>query len=364
MKISSYILLIISLTTVIACKQKPDYHPIKNIGDNAPELRVKKWLKGEPVEELEKGKVYVVEFWATWCAPCKASMPHLSALAKKYKGQATFIAMDVFEQKTGTTIAQVQAVVNEMGKKMDFPVAAEDSNFMARDWLESAGEFSIPNTYIIDRDGKVAWIGHPEDLDKVLPKVMNSTWDINAALSKRNLEFKLAKLDEQLNAQAHKYAGYWNNNTQSYDFGRPDSTLLAIDSMVKIEPRLKFRSNTAYLTLYSQLKSNRLKDAYRYGRQAIMADDTDGWLYSNLVAAIRYVKETYPQIKITPEIYQIAAESQQKLLDTQAAAYPELVDIPAKYKKIAMWHRLSGNMLKAKEAEQKAEQFNSKAAVL
>jgi thiol-disulfide isomerase/thioredoxin len=335
MKISSYILLIIALTIAIGCKQRPNYHPIKNIGDNVPTLRVKKWLKGEPVKEFEKGKVYVVEFWATWCVPCKASMPRLSALAKQYKGQATFIAMDVFEQETGTTIAQVQAVVNAMGDKMNFPVAAEDSNFMARDWLKSAGEFSIPNTYIIDRDGKVAWIGHPKDLDKVLPKVMNNTWDINAALSKRNLEVKLTKLDELLNDQANKYVGYWNNNTQSNDFGRPDSTLLAIDSMVKIEPRLKFRPNTVYLTLYSQLKTNRLNDAYQYGKQAMASTGTDKEeLYSNLITAIRHIEENYHQIKITPGIYQIAAECQQKLLDIQP--YPELVDYPAKYKKIAM----------------------------
>jgi thiol-disulfide isomerase/thioredoxin len=358
MKITSYILLIISFISVIGCKQKPDYHPIKNIGDNAAELRVKKWLKGKPVEEFEKGKVYVVEFWATWCAPCKASMPHLSALAKQYKGQATFIAMDVFEQKTGTTIAQVQAVVNEMGKKMDFPVAAEDSNFMARDWLEPAGEFSIPNTYIIDQNGKVAWIGHPQHLDKVLPKVINNTWDINAALSKRNLEVKLAKLDEQLREEVNKR--YWQN----HDLGRPDSTLFIIDSLVKKEPRLKFQSNTAYYTLSYLLQANRLKDAYQYGKQAIVADVAyKEVLYSDMITAIRLTKENNPEIKITPEIYQIAAECQQKLLDIQSA-YPELVDIPAKYKKIAMWHRLSGNKLKALEAERKAEEFKNKAAVL
>lgn len=363
MKIASYILLILTLTNLIACKQKPDYHPIKNIGDNVSQLRVKKWLKGTPVEEFERGKVYVVEFWATWCAPCKASMPHLSAMAKQYK-EVNFIAIDVYEQKTGTTINQVQAVVNEMGDKMDFPVAAEDSNFMARDWLESAGEFSIPNTYIIDRDGKVAWIGHPDDLDKVLPKVMNSTWDINAALSKRNLEFKLAKLDEQLVNRTNKYGGYWNNNTQSYDFGKPDSALFVIDSMVKKEPRLKFRTYTVYLTLFSQLKASRLNDAYQFARQAMVADDTDKEvLYSQLISAIRYAKESEHHIKITPNIYQIAAECQEKLLGIQSA-YPERVDIPAKYKKIAMWHRLSGNKLKAKEAERKAEQFKNKAAIL
>ncbi|MEO8884533.1 MAG: hypothetical protein ABI367_00625, partial [Mucilaginibacter sp.] len=66
MRIKINLLLVLCLITAFACKRKPDYHPIKNIGDDVPQLRVKKWLKGTPVEEFEKGKVYVVEFWATW----------------------------------------------------------------------------------------------------------------------------------------------------------------------------------------------------------------------------------------------------------------------------------------------------------
>lgn len=46
-------------------------------GDPAPPLKIEKWLKSGPIERFEKGKVYVLEFWATWCPPCIASMPHL-----------------------------------------------------------------------------------------------------------------------------------------------------------------------------------------------------------------------------------------------------------------------------------------------
>src|SRR5947207_6844570 len=86
-----------------------------SVGDPAPKLEVKEFVKGDPVKSLEKGKVYVVEFWATWCGPCRATIPHLTELQKKHK-DVTFIGVSVFERERDA--AKVKPFVAEMGEKM------------------------------------------------------------------------------------------------------------------------------------------------------------------------------------------------------------------------------------------------------
>lgn len=132
--------------------------PSLNLGDPVPALQVRQWLKGIPVQRFEKGKVYVLEFWATWCAPCKAAMPHLSALAREYKDRVTFIGIDIMEMKP-TSLEKVKAFVDSMGQRMDYHVAVEDSNFMATNWMEAAAEQGIPSSFVVNGEGRLAWIG-------------------------------------------------------------------------------------------------------------------------------------------------------------------------------------------------------------
>ena len=70
--------------------KKPE--PSLKVGDPAPALKATKWLQGTEVKSFEKGKIYIVEFWATWCGPCIVMMPHMSEMQEEYKDKSvTFI---------------------------------------------------------------------------------------------------------------------------------------------------------------------------------------------------------------------------------------------------------------------------------
>ncbi len=121
--------------------------PTLVIGSPAPKLSVKEFVKGEPVKQFDKDKIYVVEFWATWCAPCRTSIPHLTALQKLYP-KATFIGVSVFEEEP----SEVAGFVKEMGEKMDYRVATDSvpekadarDGKMATDWMKAAKRPASP----------------------------------------------------------------------------------------------------------------------------------------------------------------------------------------------------------------------------
>lgn len=318
--------------------------PSLNIGDPAPPLRVRGWLKGEPIQRFEKGKVYIVEFWATWCKPCIAAMPHLSALAGEYKDRVIILGIDTHEKKT-TSIENVKAFVDSMGHWLDIHVAVEDRNFMVTGWFDASGEEGIPKSFVVNTEGRLAWIGYPTGLDDVLPKIVNNTWDIKEALAKRNLNKHLEELDKIASDKLNMYVG--DAYKQDF-FGKPDSALLVINEIIRKEPKLKYSPMIAFHTFSALLKTNPNK-AYDYGKAMLMTSTYEEPDCYSIIDAIKWYSD---KIYIPTEIYELGAEAY--LVRINQIPYPEIADISRLYYKMAEWYWCANNKLKAIDVQQKA----------
>lgn len=194
-----------SIALATAAMQAPTGQEL-SIGDKAPPLAAGEWVKGEPIKEFEPGKLYVVEFWATWCGPCKTSIPHLTKLQEKYQDDVAFIGVSIWEDQ----VSDVEPFVKEMGDKMGYRVATDsipegktaNDGAMAKNWMMASGESGIPTAFIVDKTGKIAWIGHPMSMDEPLAKVVAGEWNIEKAASERKAsksrELKLNRVMSKL----------------------------------------------------------------------------------------------------------------------------------------------------------------------
>jgi thiol-disulfide isomerase/thioredoxin len=133
-------------------------------------------LAGQEVKTFEKGKVYVVEFWATWCGPCVVMMPHLGDIQEEL-GPKGVTVIGFTAKDSGNTPERVAKFVEKRGKKLGYTIAYSDDRDTHEAYMKASGRSGIPCSFVIGKDGKIAYIGHPLFLDEVLPKVLAGTWD-------------------------------------------------------------------------------------------------------------------------------------------------------------------------------------------
>jgi thiol-disulfide isomerase/thioredoxin len=143
----------------------PAAEPTFKIGDAAPVITPVTWLKGSPVAKYDPGRVYVVEFWATWCPPCIKTIPHLSALQQRHAGTLTIIGVNAegllgFEAKANA----VNNFMTKHGSDMAYIVAMEDpiGKPISEIWVTGTGSMGAPTAGIVDQHGKLVWIGYPD----------------------------------------------------------------------------------------------------------------------------------------------------------------------------------------------------------
>jgi len=296
------------------------------LGSKAPKLEVKKFIKGEEVKSFEKGKIYVVETWATWCPPCKISIPHLTELQKKYE-DVTIIGVSVLEKNQGG----VPDFVEEMGEKMDYRVAIDlvpedgevsDGKFV-QGWMLPSDELGLPTAFIINGEGKIAWIGSPFSMDEPLEKIVKGKWDLVAEAKKvvdaKALQKKLTAIFEQVQQLYQQF------NTD----GEPDELLKALDSATKEVPDRALDFRLLRFQVLSLVKE-RASDAYAAAKELLASDKGDDPELLNKIAwvVVDPDRDTKADAKLTKLALQVALKADEltnqenpSVADTLAKAY-------------------------------------------
>ncbi len=148
------------------------------VGSKAPALKGITWVQGDEVKTLdEKGKLYIIECWASWCGPCVAIIPHMNELHNKYAEKGlVIIGMNVWEDG----IDKTKAFVKQKGEGMAYRVAYSGGKGGAFDaaWLEASNTEGIPQAFVV-RDGKIIYKDHPGGLDEKSIELMMAD-DFNA----------------------------------------------------------------------------------------------------------------------------------------------------------------------------------------
>lgn len=181
------------------------------IGSKAPPLDIQHWIQDgngffKPVETFETGKVYVVEFWATWCGPCIASMPHLAELQNKYRGQGVQVisvsdeSLEEVQDLLGQENEQVGKTFGEITSA--YSLTADPDRSVHVDYMEAANQRGIPTSFIVGKQGLVEWIGHPGELDEPLDAVVNDTWDRAKFQEEMKAQQEFQKTMEQISMLA------------------------------------------------------------------------------------------------------------------------------------------------------------------
>jgi thiol-disulfide isomerase/thioredoxin len=139
------------------------------LGAPAQPLTGLEWVKGGPVE-MKTGTVYVVEFWATWCPPCRVSIPHLTELQHKYKDK-NLVIVGISTEKPSV----VRPFVEQKGNEMNYVVAVDTTGTVSRAYMNTYRRNTIPSAFVVGADGNVAWVGHPMDnMDAVLEQMLTT----------------------------------------------------------------------------------------------------------------------------------------------------------------------------------------------
>lgn len=168
------------------------------VGDTAPPLTITEWVQGVPVDLARdtSGRFHMIEFWAVWCPPCKASVPLLTKYQKEYSKDLVIVGVTDPDTSTNSRSA-IKRFVKQQGPNMSYTVAMDKDGKTSRAYLPSSGLVGIPYAFLVGKDGKILWQGSPLDpmLEEILPQLVAGEYDLKTARLEQEVGRRMGELD-------------------------------------------------------------------------------------------------------------------------------------------------------------------------
>jgi thiol-disulfide isomerase/thioredoxin len=310
----------ICLGSVMVASNSVGAESVLTIGSKAPELDIEHWIasdddKKSPVKKFDEGKVYVVEFWATWCGPCLASMPHLAELQKQYRDQGVRI-ISVSDEELSTVTRFLQREVpagmlpSDEGKERvnedsaisfaeltsAYSLTTDPDRSVHTEYMEAAGEDGIPTAFIVGKKGEVEWIGHPMEIDEPLKKIVADQWDrkqfIEERAAQKEIEKSIMEVYELLQA------------------GKLDQGLMQLDKLIKSGSNKELTAGLRMMQLELLIQIDPLR-AVGVLKDALETLDDPQVLNAMAWSVVELTQDDEGQ-ELEPELLKLAIETAEK----------------------------------------------------
>ncbi len=153
--------LLIGLAIVLCLSCNRSEHDTSNVSvGSQPSLEFQS-TAGQTIKlDSYRGKIVLIDFWATWCGPCMAELPNMLATEKTY-GPRGLQILGISLDRDANALARVVR-----DKNIPWPQHLDENGDVSRRF----GVDSIPRCFLIGTDGAVLWTGHPSDLQTQLTK--------------------------------------------------------------------------------------------------------------------------------------------------------------------------------------------------
>lgn len=300
------------------------------VGDLAPSFAFSEFLRGEPVWALERGKIHVVEFWATTCGPCRGMIPELTKLQADHP-DIVVIGVVALEQD----VEKARAFVAEQGEEIGYRIALQapsperragssfamsrDPGRMTADWMDASFSIGVPQSFLIDASGRVAWIGHPFELHERLDALLAGRIDVVAAAAAYREEIAAKKTRERF--RVHR-AFDVSLETKNYaEFFR------VLEETAAEHPEVETRFVGVKLRLLIQEGDAGRDEALAYARRAsegVARDDDNALLVIGfLLITTKIDGRERPQSSFVPEYAELGVEILRRV-EPKLAPQPQL----------------------------------------